>query len=542
MAALSKEEYLKRYISGDKPETKKRRKKIKPIVHSVSRIIDDDVDFNSLLPDNIENTLEEDVGDNEPTVAEFIDERPEHIKRLEEYRASGRWKTMNDKKNAREFGTVSNDSDNSDSDVSPVRRGLIGRNVNSQRNRHDSDSDQSPSRTKRHDSDSDQSPPRTKRHDSDSDQSPPRTKRHKDVDHSSQRTKRHDSDSDQSPRRRHQHHSGSDQSPPRRKNPNSDSVQLHQRSKKPNSDSDQSLPRRHRHNSDSDQSPPRRKRHNSDSDQSPPRRKRHNSDSDQSPPRRKKPHSDSDQSPPRRKRRHSDSDQSPPRKSKSVKETDKKDRRKAELGNTKKPSKTLSGAKAGLQSARDMKQEAEVIRKREEEAFKKIGVDKLGRYATTVHRDKSGKRRNLEDERQKEKEADRKKAEEDKKYMEWGQGLKQKEDREKKLQDSLHEIAKPLARYRDDEDLDSMLKDQLRDGDPMALFMKKKKNKNADTNINEKPKYRGPQPPPNRYGIPPGYRWDGVDRSNGFEAKLFAKSAERKAVDMMAYKWSTEDM
>ena len=52
------------------------------------------------------------------------------------------------------------------------------------------------------------------------------------------------------------------------------------------------------------------------------------------------------------------------------------------------------------------------------------------------------------------------------------------------LQDSLHEMAKPLARYRDDEDLDSMLKDQLRDGDPMAMFMKKKKNKNPDNSIN----------------------------------------------------------
>ena len=63
------------------------------------RIIDDDVDFKSLLPDNLENTLEEDVGDNEPTVADIIDERPDHIKRLEAYRASGKWKTVNDNKN-----------------------------------------------------------------------------------------------------------------------------------------------------------------------------------------------------------------------------------------------------------------------------------------------------------------------------------------------------------------------------------------------------------------------------------------------------------
>ncbi|KAK6172268.1 hypothetical protein SNE40_015966 [Patella caerulea] len=512
-AHMSKEEYLKRYLSGDDASTskiKKKRKKKKPENEKIiprSRIVDDDVDFHSLLPENIENTLEEDVGDNDPTVAEFIDERPEHVKRVEEYRKDDRWKIMGNSDDDDDFGVIKQvnqyDSkqrrqrNDSDSDQSPIRR-MVDCESLPQRNKNDSDSDQSLPRKNRKDSDSDQSPPRRKRNVSDSDQSPPRRKRNV-------------------------------------------------------SDSDQSPPRRKRNGSDSDQSPPRRKRNDSNSDQSPPRRKRNDSDSDQSPPRRKRKYSDSDKSQQKKnktdlsktvKRKTSDkntnSGNSPKHKNRNSDPDVPRKKLKSDNKSEAKPTKTLGGAKAGLSSAKEMREEAERMKKKEDTAFKKIGDSRLGKDAKTVFRDKSGKRRNLQEEHEKQDEEDSKKAEEIEKYKKWGQGLKQRQEQEKSLTEAVHEASKPMARYKNDHDLDDHLRNMERADDPMLAFIKKKKAK--ENTKPEKPKYKGPMPPPNRFNIMPGYRWDGVNRSNGFEAQIFAKAAEQKATKSLAYKWSVEEM
>ena len=59
--------------------------------------------------------------------------------------------------------------------------------------------------------------------------------------------------------------------------------------------------------------------------------------------------------------------------------------------------------------------------------------------------------------------------------------------------------------------------------------------------ISGKPKYEGSFLP-NRFGIPPGHRWDGVDRSNGYEKQWFERQNSRRAIEEEAYKWSTSDM
>lgn len=165
-----------------------------------------------------------------------------------------------------------------------------------------------------------------------------------------------------------------------------------------------------------------------------------------------------------------------------------------------------SGAKTGL-VLKDIQQEQQELRKQDAEI---VTLEAEFQHAETVFRDKSGRKRNLKLERLEQ----RRKAEDSKReeqYAQWGKGLAQCRQQQQNVEDAIKEMQKPFARYIDDEDLDQMLREQEREGDPMANFIKKNKAK-ENKNKKEKPRYSGPAPPPNRFNIWPGYRWDGVDR------------------------------
>ncbi|XP_045546273.1 BUD13 homolog [Salmo salar] len=502
-ASLSKSEYLKRYLSADGDAKKSREKKAKKKCIKATgkgmKIVDDDVDWKQLTHEEKGNEEEEEE-EEAPVVAEVIDERPDEIKRLEAFRTSNKWRVMGADEEVpeeEEEQRVRHDS------PEPL---LI------KKTRHDSPEPLS-LRKQRHDSPEPLSL-RKQRHDS-PDVSPPRRIGHESPDASLRRLKPSipPPSSSQPPHRTHSR----DSSPSRKKAKSLSSARVGQRS----SGSDQSPPRRRAQNgpgSDSDQSPPRKRTQMgraSDSDQSPPRRRRkggQNCDSDQSPPRRR-PHggrgSDSDLSPPRRP------DQSQSR-------------------------NMLSGAAAGLVSVDVLRREQQENRRRE-----KINqpLEDASRNAETVFRDKSGKRRDIETEREEQRRMAGEKAEKDLKYAQWGKGVAQGQMQQQNVEDALRESQKPLARSCNDQDLDRMLREQEREGDPMLAMMRRKKDRDKKLRgVKEKPRYKGPAPPPNRFNIPPGYRWDGVDRSNGFEQKRYTRMADKKAVQEMAYKWSVEDM
>ena len=98
-----------------------------------------------------------------------------------------------------------------------------------------------------------------------------------------------------------------------------------------------------------------------------------------------------------------------------------------------------------------------------------------GRDAETVVREKgTGKKKDLEAERKEKEEKERKEAERKAKYDRWGKGLVQAANQRTNVEETMHEMAKPLTRHKDDEDLDAMLKDRVREEDPMLAFIGKK--------------------------------------------------------------------
>lgn len=93
---------------------------------------------------------------------------------------------------------------------------------------------------------------------------------------------------------------------------------------------------------------------------------------------------------------------------------------------------------------------------------------------TVIGDRKTGRRRHLREDVEKDREKQKKHEERKKVYDRWGKGLKQLEEYKERVETESHEMSKPVARYANDEDLEDYLKNQYREGDPMAAYMRKK--------------------------------------------------------------------
>ena len=195
-----------------------------------------------------------------------------------------------------------------------------------------------------------------------------------------------------------------------------------------------------------------------------------------------------------------------------------------------------SGAHAGLQTAEQVA--AQIKRKEAEEKrrFLEEGDRPSGKGQETIYRDASGRIINVamkraEARRKADVEAAKAAAE-----LEAQKGdvqLAEKEKRKEQLQDAKFMT---VARYADDAELNDELKEKERWNDPAAGFLEKKK---AGKSVSGLPLYKG-SAEPNRYGIRPGHRWDGVDRSTGFEKEYFKSRNRRENLKNLDYAWQTD--
>lgn len=203
-----------------------------------------------------------------------------------------------------------------------------------------------------------------------------------------------------------------------------------------------------------------------------------------------------------------------------------------------------NGALAGLQTAAQVSKALKRKQKAEMKAMQDADLASGGLAQQTIYRDASGRMINV---KQKQDEAAEKAREEERKAKEEaesGKGDVQRREKEARRRDLEEAKIMPVARRADDEKMNAELKDRERWNDPMAQLLATKKSSSSKTSKTGKNKssgktYQGAFEP-NRYGIRPGWRWDGVDRGNGFERKWFAARNAKKDKEALRIAWEED--
>ncbi|OAP60531.1 hypothetical protein AYL99_05533 [Fonsecaea erecta] len=223
-----------------------------------------------------------------------------------------------------------------------------------------------------------------------------------------------------------------------------------------------------------------------------------------------------------------------------------------------------SGARAGLQTAADTaalvaQEEREKQREFESQRSTKAKKHKDGpvEVEETIYRDATGRRIDISLKRAEARAAAEEKVRAERKAKEDAMGDVQRREREQRRKELEDAKFLTLARGVDDEEMNDELRAKVRWDDPMAGYIAQQKAEEgaADSaksagkskgssggRVAAKRKvYTGPPAAPNRYGILPGWRWDGVDRSNGFEKEWFQARSKRGREEELRYQWQMDE-
>jgi pre-mRNA-splicing factor CWC26 len=191
----------------------------------------------------------------------------------------------------------------------------------------------------------------------------------------------------------------------------------------------------------------------------------------------------------------------------------------------------------------------------------------------TIYRDPSGRKIDTKAERAEAARRKREKEEKEAQKMEWGKGLVQREDQEKRRLELEKQKTRGFARYADDKDLNEELKAQDRWNDPAVAFLtvstgflgrliiflsfrfrKRPRRDHGNQSIVDLRLHQtvlGSSQDTDgmasvriktKLCVPDGADEFSTDRSNGFEKKFFQKSNERSRNKQESYQWRSEDM
>lgn len=204
--------------------------------------------------------------------------------------------------------------------------------------------------------------------------------------------------------------------------------------------------------------------------------------------------------------------------------------------------KMESGAHAGLQTADQVTAQLHRKQASDRAQFLQDNDDHSGRGKETIYRDASGRIINIAMQRASARQKAATAAAEAAALQEAQNGDVQRAARAQARADLASAKFLPLARLADDADMNAELRDRTRWNDPAAAFLPPTKAGGGGRghSATGKPLYGGAAMP-NRYGVRPGCRWDGVDRGNGFEAELFGARNRRRNLRELEFAWGVDE-
>jgi pre-mRNA-splicing factor CWC26 len=203
--------------------------------------------------------------------------------------------------------------------------------------------------------------------------------------------------------------------------------------------------------------------------------------------------------------------------------------------------KMSDGTHAGLQSAEAVVAQLKKHQRLERENFER--GRKNAKEEEVAYRDATGRRVDITMRRAEARRAGDAQAEKERQVKEALEGDVQREEARQHREQLEDAKFMTVARHADDEDLNQELKAKQRWNDPMVQFLgagKQYSTQKEKKHSKGRPVYAGAAPP-NRYGIKPGYRWDGVDRGTGFEAERFKAINRRDRNKDLEFSWQMDE-